>query len=292
MLLVGILGLLWGSEWLINRQLIDLPRLEVFTLRCLIGALALLPLAWRPLRSTPASFLRWNILLGITLIAAPVALTSEATTISPGLAVLLFAITPLVAGVLEGGLSSPVLLLGGLLGIGFTVRGTLSFSASQGLSILWTLLAVFSIAWSLVKARQHLDRARIPAAIIIQLLTASLFTCLYTLLRSRGSIDWTLSALDLSTIAWIAALGIAASAIAYLLLYRALAQAQASQVATLQWLIPVVSFAGTTLLFRHLPSWDTAAGAGLALVCAMLMLRHNEDLQPQNALTLEITSQP
>ena len=291
-LLIGILSLLWGSEWIAARPLADLPRLEVFSLRCLIGAITLLPLVIRSRTALTAGFLRSNILLGITLIAAPVVLSSEATTISPGLAVLLFAMTPIIAGIAEGGLDKPVLLLGGLLGIAFLVRGTLSFSAIQGLSILWILLAVFSTAISMVKARQSLDRLRIPASIVVQLTTAALVTLLYALGRGAGSLDWTFTGVDLSTIAWIIVLGICASATAYVLFYRALATYQASQVATLQWLIPVVSFAGTTVMFHHLPSWDLAAGAALALFCAGLLLRDHTGSPQENALTLEITSPP
>ena len=290
LLLVGILSLLWGSEWMATRQLTDLPRLEVFFLRCLIGAIALMPFVMRSRTAFTAAFLRSNILLGIALIAAPVVLSSEATTISPGLAVLLFAMTPIIAGIAEGGLDRPVLLLGGLLGIAFLVRGTLSFSATQGLSVLWILLAVFSTAISMVKARQHLDPKAIPASVAIQLATASASILLYALVRNAGSMDWVVSGLDPTVILWMIVLGVGASAVAYVLFYRALAHYQASQMATLQWLIPVVSFAETTIQFRHLPSWDTAAGAVLALACVVLILRSSAPPGQENALTLEITS--
>ena len=44
---MALLSLLWGSEWLANLQLSDLPHLRVIAVRCLIAASLLLPFALR-----------------------------------------------------------------------------------------------------------------------------------------------------------------------------------------------------------------------------------------------------
>ncbi len=261
---------------MLNLQLRDLPGLQVFAFRCLVASilLALFAIRARPLL-TPGTILR-STALGVFLIAAPVVLLTQAPNISPGLAILLFAMTPLLAAVAEnvvnanhGELTGAPYMLGGLLGIAFLVRGTLSFSASQGLSVAYIALAVLAVALSMVKAKQWLRGENLPATIAIQLLAAAVTTGLFSLHQDGA----TFAGWQRSSFFWLLMLSMISSALAYVLFYRLLAEYRASQLSALQWIIPVISLSETAAYIHHLPAWDSLAGGAVALICAILLLR-------------------
>jgi drug/metabolite transporter (DMT)-like permease len=267
-ILLVALSLIWGSEWVLNNQLGDFPRLPGIALRCLIAAVALLLPAIRD-RLRPLA-IRQNCLLGIGIIAAPVLLSEMASSVSPGLVVLLFALTPLVATLFEnrGGIEAAPYLIGGLTGIAFLVRGALSFSPEQGWSVVWILLAVLIVAASMVGAKQWLPGQNLAGAVTIQMLAAAVTIGGFALLRGLPALTWT-TQISLSLIC----LGLAGSAISYLILYRLLCYYRASQITAVQWLIPIVGVLETAVMFRRLPAWDSCAGAALAVVCAVFILR-------------------
>jgi drug/metabolite transporter (DMT)-like permease len=271
--MITALSLLWGSEWLANMQLSDLPHLRVIAVRCLIAAMVLLPFALPKRPDQPKLDYGRNALLGIGLIAAPVLLSSLATNISSGLAVVLFAAMPLIATLFESsGLTGAPYLLGGLLGVCFLVRSSLSFSSTQGFSILWSTLAVFSVAASMVKGREWLQGQNLPRAILVQMLSAAATIGTYSLIREDSTGPW-----SISQISTVVTLAISGSAVAYMLFYSLLRGFRASQIAILQWLTPVVGVGEAAIWLRHFPSWEKAASAVAIVVCAVLLLRMKPD---------------
>ena len=197
---------------------------------------------------------------------------------------------PLIATLFESsGLTGAPYLLGGLLGVCFLVRGSLSFSSSQGLSILWSTLAVFSVAASMVKSREWLQGQNLSRAILVQMLSAAATIGVYSFIREDSTGPW-----SAGQVAIIAVLAIFGSAVAYTLLYILLSGFRASQVAVLQWLTPVVGVGEAAVWLHHLPTWEKAGSAALIVVCAVLLLRMKADdpaitSEGMSPLTLKIT---
>lgn len=290
-LAVLTVSLLWGSEWLFrlsgDTSLTGLPPFRVLALRYFIAAIVLIPWAI-PRRKRPALSIPLlpNILLGTVLIALPTIYLANRSDLSPGLVVLIFATIPLIASMLESssGLTGAPALLGGLAGTAFLVRGSLSSSTSQALSLIGLALIVVAIAAVLVRARVMLAIGNLPASVMVQVLTAGILSALYSLLFEHlPPAAWTGA-----QIAVVVILGVFGSAAAYCLFYSALQDLKASQISVVQWLIPAVGIAETALWFRHLPEWASLAGGLLAIGCAVTLLYASK--QDDSTLTLQITN--
>lgn len=281
-LMVAFISLLWGSEWVFDANLVDLPHFQVLALRCLIAAVVLTP--W--LRGNRPVPIRFSALLGVVVIVLPASLLAMRADISAGMVVLLFATMPMIASIAEegSGLSHATALLGGLAGTAFLVRGGLSLSLSQVVPVLLLLLVLIGISLALVRAKQALFAVNIPASVAIQMFTAAIVYGLLSLFSERGSsARWTSSA-----IASVLILGMVCNGLAYICFYGLIRQIRVSQAATVQWLIPIVSVAGTALWLRHLPAWDSVLGGASALICVIALLRSPGISDAP--LTLEITT--
>ncbi len=293
-LAVLLVSLLWGSEWLFRLSgdtgLSGLLPFRVLALRYFIAAIVLIPWAF-PRRRRPAVFIPLlpNVLLGTVLIALPTIYLANRSDLSPGLVVLLFATIPLIASMLESssGLTGAPALLGGLAGTAFLVRGSLSSSTSQAISLSGLVLIVVVIAAVLVRAGKSLAGANppssVPASVMVQMLTAGIVFAFYSLMFEH-----------LQPVAWAGAqiavvviLGVFGSAAAYCLFYVALRDLKVSQVSVVQWLIPAVGILETAILFRHLPEWGSLAGGMLAIGSAVVLLYDSKE--GDTPLTLQIT---
>ena len=293
-LAVLLVSLLWGSEWLLrlsgDTSLSGLPPFRVLALRYFIAAIVLIPWAFPRRRRQAFSIpLLPNVLLGTVLIALPTIYLANRSDLSPGLVVLLFATIPLIASMLESssGLTGAPALLGGLAGTAFLVRGSLSSSTSQAISLGGSVLIVVAIATVLVRAGKSLASANppssVPASVMVQMLTAGIVFAFYSLMFEH-----------LQPVAWAGAqiavvviLGAFGSAGAYCLFYVALRDLKVSQVSVVQWLIPAVGILETAILFRHLPEWGSLAGGMLSIGSAVVLLYAAK--QGDTPLTLQIT---
>jgi drug/metabolite transporter (DMT)-like permease len=159
----ALLGLIWGSEWIATREL-DGPPLRGQAIRyalaaiVLTGVIAGFRLQVPNWRSTVAA-----VVNGITMLALPSILTVWASQrISPGLLVLILAMTPLVAALMEGRASGVVLssLIGGVAGTVLIASSALSFSLGQAGAAAAMLLAAISVAGSVVYAKRELSELR------------------------------------------------------------------------------------------------------------------------------------
>ena len=227
--------------------------------------------------------------LGLCVIALPTIYLANRSDLSPGLVVLLFATIPLMASMLESrsGLTGAPALLGGLAGTAFLVRGSLSSSTSQAISLGGLVLIVVAIATVLVRAGKSLASANPPssvlASVMVQMLTAGIVFAFYSLMFEH-----------LQPVAWAGAqiavvviLGAFGSAGAYCLFYVALRDLKVSQVSVVQWLIPAVGILETAILFKHLPEWGSLAGGMLSIGSAVVLLYAAK--QGDTPLTLQIT---
>lgn len=296
-LTVVALSLLWGSEWLFQlpgeNGLAALPHFRVLALRYFVAAIVLIPWVIRrktkPKTSIP---LRANVLLGVMLMALPTLYLAYRTDLSPGLVVIVFGTIPLVASLIasmmesSSGFSAAPALLGGLAGTAFLVRGSLSSSTSQAVSLIGLIAIVVGIAAALVKGKQWLRHADLPASVMVQMLTAGIIFATYSAVFERiPTLAW-----SGSQIAALVILGTAWSAAAYCVFYAALRSLLASQAAVVQWLLPAVGIAETAIRFRHLPEWGSLAGGLLAIASAFALLYGPK--QGDTPLTLQITGTP
>ena len=287
---VLLVSLLWGSEWLFrlseDTSLSGLPPFRVLALRYFVAAIVLIPWTFpRTKRPGLAIPLLPNILLAAVLIALPTIYLASRSDMSPGLVVLIFATLPLTASMLESssGLTGAPAVLGGLAGTAFLVRGSLSSSTSQALSLIGLALIVVAIAAVLVRARKTLAEANLAASVMVQMLTAGILFALYSLIFEHlPPVAWAGA-----QIAVVVTLGVCGSATAYCLFYSALRELKASQVSVVQWLIPSAGITETALWFRHLPEWGSLAGGLLAIGSAVTLLYASK--QDDTTLTLKIT---
>ena len=123
--LFALVGIIWGSEWLVTRDL-DSPPLGALALRYAMAAVVLGAIFL--VRRIPLPMLRMVVIsaiTGITFAAAPVLLIGWARErVSPGLLVVIFAMTPLIAALMEGRASGGFLisLVGGVAGTALPLR--------------------------------------------------------------------------------------------------------------------------------------------------------------------------
>ncbi len=297
LLILAVVSLLWGSEWLLAETTISIPRFRLLACRSLTAGLFLIPLVIRNRQTTSGLAVYKSVLLGIVVIALPTLLLAMRTDLSPGLIVVLFATIPLIVSVLEEGtgLRNSVALIGGLGGTAFLVRGGLSFSLSQTGSVLFLLASLIVVSAIFVRAKLWLSIAAIPASVMVQMFTTATIFGLCSLvwegpsLLHPASMQWSnvWNAPDFSA---TIALGIFGGAIAYSGFYWLLLNANPSQAATVQWLVPVVGVGETAVWLRHLPPWDSAFGGIVAVASTLFMFSNSR--QDDGPLTLEITSLP
>jgi drug/metabolite transporter (DMT)-like permease len=211
----------------------------------------------------------------MVVIALPALFLANRTDLSPGLVVVYFAMIPIITSVLGdgGGLSNTPLLLSGLAGTAFLVRGALSFSLAQTTSVLGLVLVVVAISAALVRAKRWLRGTPLPGSVGG-----------YSLMREGISgARWTVA-----EIVAVLCLGIFSGGIGYCGFYFVLRNAKASQATVVQWLIPVVGIAETATWLRHLPTWDSMLGGAVGVVSAGLFLR--APVNDDKPLTLQITN--
>jgi drug/metabolite transporter (DMT)-like permease len=288
LLILTAISLLWGSEWLLDQWVNGIPRFRLLAIRSLVAAFVLVPVTFRPGKPSNHIPIYKSVLLGVVVNIVPILFLANCTDLSPGLVVVLFAILPLMTSVIEEGrgLASAPILIGGLGGTAFLVRGGLSFSLSQTVPVLILLLILIAVAAVLVRAKQWMSITNIPAAVMIQMFTAAAVFGSYSFLREGTPV----SRLALSTGLATLALGILASALAHCGFYWLLANTDPSQAAAVQWLVPVVGLIESAILLRHLPPWDSLLGGIVSVSSAILMFR--SPIQGDSPLTLKITNSP
>lgn len=273
-----VLAIVWGlSFFLTELSLRDLHPLSLAAGRVTLAAAALLavvPLAGHRLPKLPADWAAL-FLMGLVNNAFPFSLIMWGqTSIDSGLASILNATTPLFTFVLahfltkdermsaRGALGITVGFLGAVVIIG---PGALAGLDTQSLGQLAILGAAFCYAASAIYGRRlrHLS----PLAASAGMTTAAAII----LVPLAAVIDrpWTASP-DAITFAALATLGLVSTAFAYILYFRILASAGATNVLLVTFLVPVTALLlGVVILGEEL---TVTALAGMALVFAGLSI--------------------
>jgi putative membrane protein PagO len=273
-----LVGGIWGSEWVVTRGL-DSPSLGALALRyaiaaCLLGAVAVV----RRIRLPGLRLGVISAITGVSFAAAPVLLIARASgRISPGLLVVILAMTPLIAALLEGRASGAVLasLVGGVGGIALLASQGLSFAATQWAGALAAFAAATLIAVSIVLMKRQL--AEMPGPVLggIQLAVGAVCVALASgLVELQSAFAWSWKSASVEV-----GLGILGSTVALQLYYWLLRRLESFQLTTSQWVATVVGVGESVLLVRATPSWRILAGIAITLASlwSLLALRPDDD---------------
>jgi len=228
---------------------------------------------------------RWilvSMVLGLTMFALPdLLLRCSAQHGAAPFVPLVYAALPLGLLLWSGELRAPAIVgLGAMLVL---LNGSLPLNAAK---LGWALPIVCAVAlqgWSLVYARRHLAVAASLAGVIAQLLSAVLI--LEASLRfwpEAHGVD-ALKQWSGSSLANLCVLAGFATAMAYPLYYRLLAQLEPGQLATSEWLQTLVAVGESAILLRQSPGWPMIGSACVLVACAALLLRQNAHAHAEQA---------
>lgn len=279
--LLAVLSIVWGGSFLfVGVAVRELPPLTIVALRVVTAASALLLILKLMGVDLPRTRQVWAAFLGMSILNNVVPFTLIVwgqSHIASGLASILNATTPLFTVIVAHYLTVDERLTGqrlagvivGFVGVAVMI-GTAAF-ASLDASILAQLAilgAALSYGFSGVFGRRFKTMGIPPLATAAGQVTVSSAILLPTALIFDR--PWTLAMPSTGAILSLAALGLVSTAFAYLIFFRLLARAGATNVGLVTFLIPVsaillgVLVLGETLAMRHV--------AGMALIGAGLIL--------------------
>jgi drug/metabolite transporter (DMT)-like permease len=277
--LLAFLSVLWGGSFFFNGVVLrELPPLTLVFLRVALAALILLPLMRAYRLPFPQGISGWRPFFAVALFnnVLPFSLIVIGQTFIPsGLASILNATTPLFTVLVahwataDEKLNAPRLagVAAGLAGVIVMIGPDLRDLGANVLGQFAVLLAAVSYAFAGVYGRRF--RGEPPLRVAAgQLVASSMLLAPVAILIDR---PWTLPAPGMATIAALVALAALSTALAYLIYFRILARAGATNVLLVTFLIPVSAILLGTLLLgeqlevRHLVGM-AAIGIGLAAI--------------------------
>jgi drug/metabolite transporter (DMT)-like permease len=267
------LGFVWGTTWVASDNLADqVPPLLAAAVRFLLAALLLLPAILLKRLKSPRGRSLWILLmLAVVMIALPSMLLLWAQQhVESATVTVSFAAMPLVVALLTSGkgvprsaLQATIIVPGAMV---LVAGASLRISQAAGATVL--LLAVALIGASSLVARRELASLS-PLVVTMGLLgTAAPVLFLASLLLERGqTAEWNGSAM-----ASVALLAVATAA-AYPVYFWLLQQLEAYQLATVQWVQPLVALAETAAFLHLRLSLSMTAGTVIALLCLWVVMR-------------------
>ena len=280
--LLVILSVLWGgSFFFVGIAVKDLPPFTIVVARVAIAALALHGLLWLLGHKLPRDARAWVAFFGMGLLNNVVPFTLIVwgqTHIASGLAAILNATTPLFTLIvahlatrderMSGGSVAGVVV--GFAGVGIMVGGTALRSLGTDVIAQFAILAAaLSYAFAAVFGRRFATMGIAPVATATGQLTASAVLLLPLMVLVDH--PWTLPMPSYSTIAALAGLALVSTSIAYILYFRILQTAGATNLLLVTFLIPVSAILlgtfvlGETLQLKHLMGM-ALIGVGLAAI--------------------------
>ena len=286
--LLAVLSLIWGGSFLfVGVAVRELPPLTIVATRVLTAALALLLVLRVMGVNLPRTRQAWGSFLGMSILNNVIPFTLIVwgqSHIARGLASILNATTPLFTVIAAHYLTADEHLTGqkfagvivGFIGvavmIGIAAMGSWDATILAQLAILG---AALSYGFSGVFGRRFKTMGMPPLATAAGQVTVSSALLLpVALIVDR---PWTLDMPSAEAILSLVALGLVSTAFAYLIFFRLLARAGATNVGLVTFLIPVsaillgVLILGETLATRHFAGM-ALIGAGLILIDGRAML--------------------
>jgi drug/metabolite transporter (DMT)-like permease len=308
--LLAFLSLLWGGSFFFNAvALAALPVLTLVAARVLLAALILALAATLAGPGLPRSPRVWAALLAMGLLnnVIPFSLIVWGQqTLASGVAAVLNATTPLFTALFAHWLTTderltPGRLLGALIGFGGVgvLAGPAALGAldGAGLAQIACLGAAVSYALSSIFGRRFARIGVAPlSAAAGQLAMSSLVLAPLALLIDR---PWTLPAPPLTAIAAVLGLAALSTALAYVLFFRLLASAGATNIALVTLLVPVSAILlGVLFLGEALTPGEVGGMALIALGLAAIdgrpwaRLRQARAARPSASATSSAASDP
>lgn len=273
------LSLLWGgSFFFIGIAVKELPPVTIVTLRVSLAATALLIVCRIMGLHLPRQWAVWRAFFGMGLLnnIIPFCLIVWGQThIASGLASILNATTPLFTVIVAHFLTADEKMTGNKLAgvlIGFAGVATMIGPAAFGgaISGLWGQIAILGAAISYSFAGIFGRRFKAMGVPPLMTATGQISSSTLMLIPAALLIDkpWTLAMPSLGT--WGALIGIAllSTALAYLIFFRILATAGATNLALVTFLIPVSAILLGSLILRE--QLEIKHFAGMAMIAAGL----------------------
>ena len=286
-LLLAALALLWAGSFLFGKVAVsEIPPLSVALGRVALAALALNLLLLALGQRLPTARTDWLAFLGMGLLnnAVPFALIFWGQTrIGAGLASILNATTPLWTVIVAHLLTADEKMNAGkLAGVLFGIGGVAvlvgpSVLAGVGEDVpamLAIVLAALSYAFAGIFGRRFAAMGLAPLSVATGQLTAATFI----MLAPASLIDrpWALAPPGVMAIVALVGLALVSTALAYVIYFRLLATAGATNLLLVTFLIPPGALVlGMLLLHEHLQKRQAAGllliGAGLAAIDGRLL---------------------
>ncbi|WP_262297978.1 DMT family transporter [Microvirga sesbaniae] len=280
--LLTVLSVVWGGSFLfVGVAVRELPPLTIVALRVLTAAGALLLVLRLMGVDLPRTRQVWAAFLGMSILNNVIPFTLIAwgqSHIASGLASVLNATTPLFTVIVAHFLTADERLTGqrlagvivGFIGVAVMIGSAAAASLDAGiLAQLAVLGAALSYGFSGVFGRRFKTMGIPPLATAAgQVMVSSAILLPAALIVEQ---PWTLAVPSTAAMLSLAALGLVSTAFAYLIFFRLLARAGATNVGLVTFLIPVsailfgVSVLGETLMVRHVAGM-VLIGAGLVLI--------------------------
>jgi len=255
--LLILLSVLWGGAYFFAGVAVrELPPLTVVLARVFLAAVTLLPLLWYFGYKLPSTLSGWYPFIGMGLLnnAIPFSLIfAGQTQITVGLSSIINAVTPLFTVIVMASFREEQLtayrVIGVLLGIAgvAVLRGFEgSIDASQTLGIGLCLAAALSYGFAGLWGRRHLGGIPPLKSATCQLMCSTVMMAILACLVDQ---PWRLDAPSLNTILSLLALAVFGTALAYIVFFKILIRAGASNVMLVTLLIPVTAlFLGNVFL--------------------------------------------
>ncbi len=255
--LLILLSVLWGGAYFFAGVAVrELPPLTVVLLRVFIAALTLLPLFFYLRLEMPKTLLAWAPFFGMGLLnnVIPFGLIFFGQTqITVGLSAIINAMTPLFAVLVMASFREEQLTANRVIGVLLGVVGVAvlrgfdgSLNSSQTLGILLCLGAALSYGFAALWGRKYLSGVPPVKSATCQLMCS---TIVMAVLVSFVDKPWTLSMPSQSTLLSIVALGVFGTALAYIVFFKILVRAGASNVMLVTLIIPITAlFLGNVFL--------------------------------------------
>jgi len=249
--LLILLSVLWGGTYFFAGVAVkELPPLTVVLVRVFLAAAVLLPLFWYLGHSLPKSFSGWVPYFGMGLLnnVLPFGfIFAGQTQITVGLASIINAMTPLFAVLVMACFREERLTVNRIVGVVLGIVGVAvlrgfdgSMDRTQTLGIALCLAGALSYGFAALWGRRFLAGVPPVKSATCQLMCSTLIIAVVVSIIDR---PWTLAAPSLNTALSLVALAVFGTAVAYIVFFKILVRAGASNVMLVTLLIPVTALA-------------------------------------------------
>lgn len=244
-----LLSVLWGGAYFFAGVAVrELPPLTVVLVRVFLAALTLLPVFWFAGYAMPKTRAEWLPFFGMGLLnnVIPFGLIfAGQTQITVGLSSIINAMTPLFTVIVMATFQQERLTVNRTIGVLLGVVGVAvlrgvdgSVSAGQTVGIVLCLGAALSYGFAALWGRRYLVGVPPIKSATCQLMCSTLIMAFVVTLADQ---PWRLQAPSLHTMWALAALAVFGTALAYIVFFKILVRAGASNVMLVTLLIPVTA---------------------------------------------------